>query len=283
MSQIKAKDIREYILGEIKTARAPRLDIPAQLRNNTLTQQPILSAVKDKLKTIEGFENIEGMPEIQQLVLDEWYELFRVGYLNWGNDLHSTDAPYFHVTQTGENVFRALNRDPGNPAGYLRHLNSMASLDPIAMSYLVEGLDCYAGGHFKAAAVMLGGACERIVLELRDHTANKLTKLSVSIHQDLGFGSIKPIPIKKIFERLNVEFVNPTRKLDARENYQLKMEFDARWTSFAEQIRSARNDAGHPKSIDPITQESVHASFLLFPLFAKLAQELYAWITNWTS
>ena len=94
MSQIKAKDIREYILGEIKTARAPRLDIPAQLRNNTLTQQPILSAVKDKLKTIEGFENIEGMPEIQQLVLDEWYELFRVGYLNWGNDLHSTDAPY---------------------------------------------------------------------------------------------------------------------------------------------------------------------------------------------
>ena len=47
-----------------------------------------------------------------------------------------------------------------------------------------------------------------------------------------------------------------------------------------EQIRMARNEAGHPKSIDAVTPETVHASLLIFPELAKLCHELRSWISK---
>ncbi len=48
----------------------------------------------------------------------------------------------------------------------------------------------------------------------------------------------------------------------------------ANWSPLALQIRSARNDAGHPLNIDPVTADSVHASLLVFPELARLAKDL---------
>jgi len=54
--------------------------------------------------------------------------------------------------------------------------------------------------------------------------------------------------------------------------------FEANWPAFTHQIRTARNDAGHPVVIDPVTAEDVHASLLIFPQLVSLAAELKAWI-----
>jgi hypothetical protein len=54
--------------------------------------------------------------------------------------------------------------------------------------------------------------------------------------------------------------------LDARKGSfpkKLREEFDAYWLAFAQQIRTGRNDAGHPSSVDPVTEEGVHASYLV--------------------
>ena len=40
-------------------------------------------------------------------------------------------------------------------------------------------------------------------------------------------------------------------------------EFEAYFLAFAQQIRTSRNDAGHLSSVDPVTEEGVHASFLM--------------------
>jgi len=56
--------------------------------------------------------------------------------------------------------------------------------------------------------------------------------------------------------------------------------FEANWPAFTHQIRAARNDAGHPVSVDPVTADQVHASLLIFPEFATLASELRSWIVN---
>jgi hypothetical protein len=58
----------------------------------------------------------------------------------------------------------------------------------------------------------------------------------------------------------------------------LREEFDAYWSAFAQQIRTTRNDAGHPTSVDPVTEDSVHAAFLVFPEQASLAMRLKEWI-----
>jgi hypothetical protein len=46
------------------------------------------------------------------------------------------------------------------------------------------------------------------------------------------------------------------------------------------EIRTTRNEAGHPTSIDPVTPESVHASLLLFPVLASLAGEFLKWVVD---
>ena len=70
------------------------------------------------------------------------YDLFRTGYFAWGLNLSNPDPPFFHFTDRGRRALERLSRDPGNPAGYLQYLASVAKLNPIASSYLGEGLDC---------------------------------------------------------------------------------------------------------------------------------------------
>ena len=47
----------------------------------------------------------------------------------------------------------------------------------------------------------------------------------------------------------------------------------------SDQMRLARNDAGHPVSTDPVTHETVHAALLLFLEFAGLVTDLNVWVS----
>jgi hypothetical protein len=38
-------------------------------------------------------------PQVQQLILTCWHDLFRLGKLSWGYDLDNPDAPFFHVPE----------------------------------------------------------------------------------------------------------------------------------------------------------------------------------------
>ncbi len=61
---------------------------------------------------------------------------------------------------------------------------------------------------------------------------------------------------------------------------ELKEAYDSFWSAFTARIRMVRNDAGHPKSVDPITLEVVHGSLLIFPSLAKLGNDLKRWINS---
>ena len=61
-------------------------------------------------------------------------------------------------------------------------------------------------------------------------------------------------------------------------NRELREPFEAYWAAFAQQIRASRNDAGHPASVDPVTADTVHASLLIFPELARLANGLSDWV-----
>jgi len=56
--------------------------------------------------------------------------------------------------------------------------------------------------------------------------------------------------------------------------------FEANWPAFTHQIRTARNEAGHPVAVDPVTAEEVHASLLIFPELAALATQVETWIES---
>lgn len=257
MSQPTSDDIRELLLSAVREVAPPnRYDGSAQ-------QGTVFQIVTDRLKLFSD-------PETEQLVLTEWHELFRTGYLAWGLNLGNANAPFFHLSARGKQAMERLSHDPSNPAGYKRHLDSIATLSPIARSYLLEALACFTAGLHKAAAVMLGAAAESLAIELRDLTAQRLKAMSRPIPKGLGDWRVKTV-----LDALH-SFLNTQSHLFPRE---LREEFDAYFLAWAQQIRASRNDAGHPSSVDPVTEQGVHASFLIFPELVRLSAGLSAWVT----
>lgn len=202
-----------------------------------------------------------------RVVLLEFQELFRTGYLSWGGKNANDDLSFgqwFFLTPQGINAFDQLSRDPCNPKGYLKHIQQF-NLNPIAHSYIEEGISCYVRDLYKASAVLLGVASESVVLDLRDRIVNYLNSKDERVSNKLGSWKIKEVIIG-----LRNFFDSKKDTIDNKvfENYQ------AHWDSFAQQIRSSRNETGHPSSISPVTQDTVHANYLVFPYLAKLALDL---------
>ena len=251
------QDVRQILLEEVARAR------PRTPMDGTLQQSIVLRQVRDRLQIVNNLQ-------AEQLVLSEWYNLFNTGYLAWGHDLSNSNPPFCHVTAKGSGALGALSRDPSNPSGYLAYLASLASLNPIASSYLSEGLECYVAGHYKAAAVMLGCASECLILSLRDTVAARLAELGQ-----------KPTPrlmdwrIKTVLDELQALLESQVSHMPR----ELRDEFSAYWPAFTQQLRAVRNDAGHPSSVDPVSPEAAHAAYLVFPLVAQLANRLNSWAT----
>jgi hypothetical protein len=248
--------LREIIL---RTAQAQRPKVPG---GQNLQAKSILRAVAEEL-------GIRQDPAIEEAILTQWHDLFRTGYFAWGHNLMNPDPPFFHIADRGRRTLEQLSRDPGNPAGYRRHLYELSKLNPIAGSYLDEGLNCFVSGLYKAAAVMIGGAAESIILELRDLTSQKLA--AAKQREPKGFSDWR---VKTVLDALH-GFLSARKSVFPR---QLREEFEAYWMAFAQQIRSTRNDAGHPSSVDLVTEQGVHASFLIFPELARLSSHLSSWI-----
>ncbi len=225
----------------------------------SLQSRSVLVEVRERLG------NRRDLP-FEQALLTAFGDLFRTGYLAWGLNLSNPDPPFFHTTDAGRRVLRNLSRDPANPDGYLTHLNSAAQLTPITDAYLREALGCYVNDLPKAAAVMVGAAAENLVLEVRDALVDRFDKLGKQ-----GPKGLKDWKIKQVIDAIYVvlsQHKSSLTRWDAVEGY---------WPPYIQQIRAARNDAGHPSSIDPVTIDTVHASLLIFPEMARLATELRHW------
>ncbi len=208
---------------------------------------------------------------IEEALLTQFHELFRTGYLAWGFDLSNPDPPFFHLTEQGFRALAAFSRDPANSRGYLEYVSSRVALSPIALSYLREAIDCYVAGLVKAAAVMVGVAAESLVIELRDATVQKLKALGQTV--PVAMNEWRSRTIATALQK----FLESKRGTLPRELYE---RYEAYWPPFTHQIRSARNDAGHPASVDPVTEPTVHASLLIFPELANLTSSLQQWVAN---
>jgi hypothetical protein len=252
-------DIRETVLKVIQDLQPKN-----PTGGESLQQQLVLNEVAKRLE-------ITYQADLQLAVLVLWNDLFRTGYLGWGLNLNNPNPPFFHVTERGRRALERLSRDPGNPAGYLKHLFSIGTLNPVAQSYLVEGLECFVGGLHKAAAVMLGASAESIVLEVRDTTVQRITSLGSSLPKPL-----LDWKLKTVLDALNGFLGSKTSQMPR----DLRDQFDSYWPAFTQQIRATRNDAGHPVSVDPVTPDGVHASFMVFPELSRLATRLNEWIAK---
>lgn len=231
-------------------------------------QGPGLFQSRSVLRTVSRKLNVHGEVE-EQAVLTLFHDLFRTGQLAWGYDLANPDAPFMHLPDEGRRALRHLSRDPANPGGYLAHLQERASLDEVAMSYITEALVAYNSACFKAAAVMAGGAAESVALRLRDKVIERLEAAGRPPPKGLKDWQIKRVldALKQLLDQNKASMPNT-----------LNEAYSAYWPAFTQQIRAARNDAGHPSGLTSVTPETVHASLLVFPELAKVARDIEGWL-----
>lgn len=209
--------------------------------------------------------------DVEREALRCWHDLMRTGFLAWGFNLSNPNPPFAHVTPLGRKALENVSRDPSNPRGYLAALQGVLASGSVAESYVVEALATFNAGCFKAAAVLVGGAGEAIVLELRNDLVARLTSLSRPVPNDLNDWRIK-----RVLDALEKECATRTKTMPKG----LGERFDAFWSSFTGHLRLARNDVGHPKTIEPVTVDVVHGSLLIFPELVKLVGELRAWVAS---
>lgn len=207
----------------------------------------------------------------EQALLTAFQDCFLQGLIAWGYDVRNPDPPFMHFTARGREVLRHLSRDPANPAGYRAYLAAHGALNPVAASYVDEALRTYGAACWKATAVMLGAAAESVVLETRDALVARLDALGRT-----GVKDLRDWRIKRVLAALQHELAPHVRAMGAP----LGDGFEAYWPAITLQIRAARNDAGHPASVDPVTPEAVHAGLLVFPELAGIAAGLRSWITT---
>jgi hypothetical protein len=211
-----------------------------------------------------------GSLDQEQALLTAWADLFRLGVLAWGYNLNNPDPPFVHLTDAGRRTLSNLSRDPYNPAGYLATVAPHLSGAPVARSYLEEGLDTFQAGCLKATAVMIGAAAEALVLDVRDALIARFGVIGASVP-----ASLQDWRVKTVRDAIEIEIETRRAQLDRR----LYERFSAYWVAVSDQMRLARNDAGHPQSVDPVTHDTVHAGLLLFPEFASLVKDVIAWIS----
>jgi len=255
--------MEEEIRGE--RIRRVLLEVVAEMaqRYPTLQQITVLEEASQRLK-LTGLEN-------EQALLTYWFDLFRSGHLSWGYNLSNPNPPFCHLTEQGRKTLENLSRDPANPDGYLSHLSKISDINRITDSYVREAMKTYNSNCIKATAVLVGIALETILLELRDVLLEKMKSLSKVPPKELSDWRIKCV-----INALNKEL----EKYKAKMPPKLAEGLDALWPAFVYQIRTTRNDAGHPKSIEPVATESVHAGLLIFPELFMFVTNLKSWVVS---
>lgn len=252
------KSLRTALLQTVKNL--------SMTNSHDLETGVILADVEKRLD-LRNRNNLEE----QQALLSFWHDLFRTGYLSWGYNIDNPNPPFCHLTERGRKWLEHFSRDPANRDGYLAYVRKQAKLNPISESYLEEALSTYNNECLKSSAVMVGAAAESLAIELRDTLEAKLNALGRKIPSDL-----QDWRLKRVLDAIEREITAQKQKLP----HKLSEAFESYWSPFTHQIRLARNDAGHPKSIDAVTYETVHASLLIFPELAKLCADLRSWVSK---
>jgi hypothetical protein len=206
-----------------------------------------------------------------RLLMAAYDDLFRSGVINFGRAINQPGPEWGHLSEHGVEALKNVDRDPSNAYGYMKAIDPHLKSEVIALSYLAEALDTYNKGSVKAAAVMLGCTAEALSLSLRDRLKNRITSNGGVPPTALDDWRIATV-LRTLEQQVDTRVTAMAR--DLRERY------ESFWTAWTGLFRMTRNDAGHPKSIEPVTREAVHAQLLLLHDHARLVFDLGAWIDS---
>jgi hypothetical protein len=164
---------------------------------------------------------------------------------------------------------------PEDSARYMALLKQLVpALDLVIEQYVSEGLVAFAGGHYFAAAVMIGAASEKAIYMLGDSTHGALAspQKQQTLRQLLdGRG------LKRLFDFLRDEIADAIKRNVIP--YSVHEDAIPHLMSLITAVRVQRNDAVHPQNA-AVTPDSVRLSYSAFPHALEKIEGLRDWFKN---
>lgn len=193
-----------------------------------------------------------------------WWELARIGAIaivGGGKDERGFSA--YVMTDFGRALLQRKDVSPHDRAGYLSAIRGVAGADAIAVGYADEAVGAWHACLFRASAVMLGVACERLVFTIAQaiHDAG-MNPFAENLKRALTPPKDKPpMGISEVFRNVRGAVLALEGETDS---------FDRDVSAIFQHARALRNASGHPSGRE-VTREEALAGLLLFPTFQKQA------------
>ncbi len=210
-----------------------------------------------------GRENMSFVPDHVQQVM---WQLLAQGVLVWGLGAElNNNYPFYRLTDYGRSVVKDDAAQPYDPDGFIAEFDRVVGGgDAVMRDYLVEAVRAFNANCFKSAAVMLGAASERAILQLhstfeaaiKDPTKRaKFEKDSTGIAITRKYSTLK--------DRLDLMVA--AKKL----SHELTETVGNELPSAFHFIRRCRNDAGHPEIPTQTEPDTVFLNIRVFTEYAR--------------
>ncbi len=177
--------------------------------------------------------------------------------------------PTLVITQRGRKLLEHKGNSPHHKSRYMAAVKSRVSTpDAVVLSYLDESVEAWRACLYRASAVMLGCACEKLILLLAEAIA------SSSWHPDAGKLQKKlsgRIFVSNLFNAVLAALRNGEKQKALPSS--VSDAFERRLSPIFDHARILRNQTGHPTGAE-VTVEEAEAGLLLFPGFYAFVDEI---------
>lgn len=226
---------------------------------------------------VNGRRTSPDMERVRELVRQAMWGLLAKGILVFGLNETNPNWPWYRLTEFGKDVVKATAPQPYDPDGFIAYFRrNTGAVDPTVEAYLIEAVRTYNSGCNRAAAVMLGGASEKMLLVLCDAfeaAINDATKL-VRFQSKLGKRAPASHRYNVLLAHLRLMIDRgklPAEHAETADNA-LRHGFDL--------LRRCRNAGGHPDVPGDIDEETLFMNLRFFTEYARRVNDLIAYFKN---
>jgi len=223
------------------------------------------------------FAHNDDPDDLKQSAVEAWLYLQRRGFAIPTATLFPSGVndSRLELTKRGREWVDGQEPVPELSAEYLLTLQRMVpNLDEVVREYVVEGLVTLQHDSFRAAAVMIGAACEKALYMLAE---KMLDAISTPKWREKFSIAFKRRDLSELFDQMKNVLAQanslPGRPFEIFDGGQDHL------ASLIKAVQVQRNNAVHPMN-EKISDDTVRLSYLAFPYALQKIEQLRDWFSN---